>query len=78
MELKKLGRKDEACTRFAALAAAHPDYLPTYLMGGGLLGELGRTDEAADLFARGILVARAQGNEHALGELTAAKAQLPR
>jgi predicted Zn-dependent protease len=76
MELKKLGRKDEAREVFEALMKDHPSYVASYLMAGGLLVELDRREEAAQVLERGMEVARAANDEHTLGELAAAKADL--
>lgn len=76
MELKKQGHTDAAVAAFAELVDDHGDYVPTYLMYGGLLRELGRNDDAAGVFDRGIEVARAAGDSHAASELEAARAEL--
>lgn len=77
MELRKQGQHDEAEEAFGVLVERHPDYVPTYLMFGTMLIERGRSDEAATVLDRGIEAARAAGDEHALSELTAARAELP-
>jgi tetratricopeptide (TPR) repeat protein len=76
MELKRLGRLEEACAAFEQLVEGRPDYVPTYLMFGGLLRDLGRRDEAALLLDRGVDAARAAGDDHAASELRAALAEL--
>jgi hypothetical protein len=76
MELRSLGRRDEALAAFAAVAEAHPDYVPTYLMAGQLAVELGRIEEARAFLSTGIEKARAAGEGKALGELTAALDEL--
>jgi tetratricopeptide (TPR) repeat protein len=72
MELKKLGRHEEAVQAFEQLSRAHPSYVPTYLMFGNLLEALGRAPAAIEVYTRGIEAARAAGNDHAAGELQAA------
>jgi tetratricopeptide (TPR) repeat protein len=76
MEHKGQGQLDEAWTVFSDLLSQFPDYVPTYLMAGGTLVALGRRDEAADIYRRGIEVAGRRGDSHAKGELTSALAEL--
>jgi tetratricopeptide (TPR) repeat protein len=76
MELRSLGRREEALEAFAALVASIPAYVPTYLMAGQLATELGRRDEARSFLARGIEQARASGEGKALSELSAALDEL--
>src|SRR5687768_17007876 len=76
MEHKGQGQLDEAWTVFSELLSQFPDYVPTYLMAGGTLAALGRRDEAADIYRRGIEVAGRRGDSHAKGELTSALAEL--
>jgi len=72
MEFKTRGDLPAAWTAFSELLAQFPDYVPTYLMAGGTLVALGRRDEAADVYRRGIEVATSSGNAHARGELETA------
>ncbi|PRP92158.1 hypothetical protein ENSA5_51050 [Enhygromyxa salina] len=72
MEYKRLGRHDEAAQMFAALAERNPDYVPGYLMHGNLLEAMGKGEDAAAIYARGVEVAGAAGDEHAVSELSAA------
>ncbi len=76
MEHKGQGQLDEAWTVFSELLAQFSDYVPTYLMAGGTLVALGRRDEAADVYRRGIEVAGRRGDSHAKNELAAALAEL--
>lgn len=69
MEYRKEGRPDDALRAFESLRAAHPDYLPMYLMAGQLLVELARYKDARDWLGAGITLARATGDVKALGEL---------
>jgi tetratricopeptide (TPR) repeat protein len=73
MEHKKLGQHEEAVRAFDELTRVHPSYVPAYLMFGNLLEALGRAGQAAEVYGRGIEAARAAGNDHALGELQAAR-----
>jgi hypothetical protein len=76
MELAKQGHDEEAERAFAGLVEAHVAYVPTYLMYGNLLARMGRRDRADEIYARGVEVADAAGDEHARSELQAARAAL--
>lgn len=76
MELCKR-EDDEAVAVFESLLADHPGYVPSYLMFGNLLVARGEREQAATVLERGIEAARAAGDEHALGELESARAELP-
>ncbi len=76
MELRKLGRNDEACNHFRTLMDKNESYVATYLMFGQLLTTLGRTDEAKEVFSKGVAVATKVGNGHAADELSEALGQL--
>src|SRR5689334_22220890 len=76
MEYKGRGELLEAWGVFQELIAQFPDYVPTYLMAGGTLVGLGRKDEAAETYRKGIEVATRCGDKHARGELEAALAEL--
>ena len=70
MELRSLGRPEEALTALEAVHEKFPDYVPTYLMAAQVAQELGRIDLAASFADRGIDRARAAHDDHALSELT--------
>lgn len=76
MEYRGAGSLDEAWTAFEDLLANFPDYVATYLMAGGTLIALGRTDQAAEVFRTGIEVATRRGDLHARKELEAALAEI--
>ena len=76
MEYKATGSLDEAWGVFNELLEQFPDYVPTYLMAGGLLVALGRQPEAADVYRRGVEVSARRGDQHARKELEAALAEL--
>jgi len=76
MEHKGRGELAEAWAVFSELLERFPEYVPTYLMAGSTLIALGRRDEAADVYQRGIERAAQRGEQHAHGELTAALAEL--
>ncbi len=70
------GENDEALRGFQEMFARTPDYVPAYLQAGQLLVRMGRPGEAADVFRRGIDLARRQNDEHAAGEMEAFLQQL--
>ena len=72
MEYKGRGQLAEAWGVFEELIAKFPDYVATYLMAGSTLVALGRKDEAAETFRKGIEVAGRKGDAHARRELQAA------
>ncbi len=76
LELRSVGRKEDALAALEEVAARFPAYVPTYLIAGKLAAELGRTDAARDLLARGVDRAIAAGDGKARGEIEAALAEL--
>ncbi|MBP8809379.1 MAG: hypothetical protein KBG48_13620 [Kofleriaceae bacterium] len=77
MEHKSRGDLAAAAAAFDELIAAFPDYVPSYLMAGGVAVKLGRAETARALYERGIEVATARGDLHAKGELASALAEVP-
>jgi tetratricopeptide (TPR) repeat protein len=76
MEHKTRGELAEAWAVFEDLLEKFPDYVPSYLMAGGTLVALGRRDEAAEIYRRGVDVATRRGDQHARGELQTALVEL--
>jgi Tfp pilus assembly protein PilF len=76
MEYKNRGELAEAWGVFSELMQQFPDYVPTYLMAGGILTALGRKDEAISVYRQGIEVATRAGDQHARRELESALAEL--
>jgi len=72
MEHRNRGELDEAWAVFSELIEQFPDYVPTYLMAGGTLVQLGRKADAAETYRKGIEVATRRGDQHARRELEAA------
>jgi predicted Zn-dependent protease len=72
MEHRTRGELAEAWTAFSELLENFPDYVPTYLMAGGTLVSLGRKEEAAAIYQRGVEVASKTGDQHARRELESA------
>jgi tetratricopeptide (TPR) repeat protein len=77
MELRSLGRLDEALAAYREVTERFPDYVPTYLMAGQVAQELGQPDEARRMLSEGVSRAGAAGDAHALSELRAALDALP-
>jgi tetratricopeptide (TPR) repeat protein len=76
MELKGNGQLAEAWAAFEELITQFPDYVATYLMAGGTLVALDRKPEAAEIYRKGIEVARRRGDQHARGELETALSEI--
>ena len=76
MELKGQGQLADAWAAFEELIAKFPDYVAAYLQAGGVLVGLGRKDEAAEIYRKGIEVAQRRGDQHARREIEAALAEI--
>ncbi len=76
MEHRGRGELDQAWVVFQELLEKFPDYVPTYLMAGGTLASLGRRDEAAAVYRRGLEAAGKKRDDHAARELETALAEL--
>jgi len=69
LELRSLGRHDEATATFQELITRRPEYVPSYLMLGQTLIAMGKSAEARPVLEAGIEAAAKAGDRHALGEL---------
>jgi tetratricopeptide (TPR) repeat protein len=69
MELRGLGRLEEALEAYADVRERFEDYVPTYLMAAQVAQELDRTDDARAWAEQGIEQAQKKGDGHAKGEL---------
>jgi predicted Zn-dependent protease len=76
LELKNIGRLEDAHHTFSELIAKFPDYTAAYLHAGGVLVMLGRKREAADTYRQGVEACARKRDFHAKGELEAALADL--
>ena len=76
MEYRSNGQIDKAQAIFDDLVRHFPDYVPTYLMAGNNLLELGRRDDAADVFRKGVEVSQRKRDAHAKSELLSALSDL--
>lgn len=75
LELKGLGRIEDALGAFQALRDADPRYVPMYLMCGAMLLDAGRSADARAWLSQGLDAAAAAGDSKALGELKDALAR---
>jgi len=64
------GDIEAGLAQFQAVIDRHPDYVPAYFQKGQSLAERGRTDEAREVLAKGIHIARKVGDGHAEREMT--------
>ncbi|EEI91876.1 tetratricopeptide repeat protein [Sphingobacterium spiritivorum ATCC 33300] len=71
-EYLKTGEDLEALSRFIKLTEQFPDYVGTYYHLGKLLEKLDRKDDALLYYQKGMEVAKAKRNMHALNELKGA------
>ena len=69
MELRSLGRLDEALDAYSGVESKFPDYVPTYLMAAQVANELERPADALRWAERGIQQAQRAGEYKALTEL---------
>jgi Flp pilus assembly protein TadD len=69
MEHVSAGDDEGAVRCFRELVAVAPTYVAAYLQAGQALTRLNRTQEAADTYRQGMLVARQQNDQHAVGEM---------
>ena len=76
MAYREAGQHDQAQVHFDVLLSQFPDYIAAYLMAGGNLISLGRSQDAAEVFRRGVEAATRNGDDHARSELEAALAEL--
>jgi len=77
MELRSLGRLDDAMVAYEQVTERFPDYVATYLMAGQVAQELGQTERARGFLEAGIDRATAAGDAHAVSELRSALGALP-
>ena len=72
MEYVNGGQLEQAAAEFAALIESQQDYAAAYYHGGQTLEKLGRDEEAAAYYRRGIDVTTKSGDSHTCSELEAA------
>ncbi len=69
----KNGNTEQALAFFEELVETDPDYVGTYYHLGKLYEQLDRTDDALEIYERGIDIAREQKDQKNLSELQDAK-----
>ena len=67
---------DKALEQFNSIFEINPDYQAAYYHAGKALEKLGRDDDAAETYRKGIEVAARSGDLHARSELEAALDEL--
>jgi len=70
MELRSLGRDEDALSAYADVRSRYPDYVATYLMAAQLAQELERDDVAREWAESGIEKAKTAGEDRAVSELS--------
>jgi tetratricopeptide (TPR) repeat protein len=77
MEYANAGDTAAALAEYEKIVAMDPNYVPAYQMGGQLLLNLRRDEEARRWFDKGIKAARRTGNQHAESEMLGILETLP-
>jgi len=72
LEHKKRNKPKKAITIFKKIVNMDPDYLATYYQLGKLLEEVGKTEEAIEVYKRGRELAKKTKDVKAMGELSEA------
>lgn len=72
LEYVKAGNDAKAKKLFAEILQEHQDYVGSYYHLGKLLERNGNELQAVEVYAKGMQVAQAAGDQHALNELRAA------
>lgn len=72
MEYVRSGHPALAVEEFRALLAVNPDYAAAYYHAGRTLESLDRSDEAREMYERGIELTTRTGDTHTRSELQAA------
>jgi tetratricopeptide (TPR) repeat protein len=72
MEYVNSEQLEQAVAEFASLIESKPDYAAAYYHSGRTLEKLGRAEEAAAMYRRGIEVTTKSGDAHTRSELQAA------
>ncbi|NUP14359.1 MAG: tetratricopeptide repeat protein [Polyangiaceae bacterium] len=69
LELKNVGRVDDALAAFDTLRGKDERYVPMYLMCGSMLLDASRPAEARVWLEQGVQIASSAGDAKALGEI---------
>lgn len=76
MEYVNTGNLEASLEHFRQLLEHNPNYAAGYFHGGQTLEKLGRTEEAREIYAKGIAVTSSTGDAHTRSELQAALAAI--
>ncbi len=76
MELANTGNLERAVAEYRAIIEADAGYIPAYFHCGQALARLGRTDEAREVYRRGIEACERAGDSHTREEIEEALAAL--
>ena len=76
MELVSQSRIDDALAEFDRCIADNPDYVPAYQMSAQTMAAHGQSEAALARLHQGIAAANRTGNQHALAEMDALRADL--
>ncbi len=75
-EYEKLNASDDALAYYLKLVKADENYVGVYYHLAKLYESRGLREEALETYTKGMQVARSQGDQHALSELSGAKMNL--
>lgn len=70
------GNDSEAEILFSKLLRLHPEYIATYYHFGKLLERKSLTEEAMEMYRKGIVIAKENKEQHSLSELQSALLEL--
>ncbi|MET0638352.1 MAG: tetratricopeptide repeat protein [Chitinophagaceae bacterium] len=76
LEYVKTGNHEEALLLFTRILERDRLYIGSYYHLGKLLEKMGRTDEAANWYLKGMEASQEAGDKHAYGELRGAYEEL--
>lgn len=76
LEFIKAEEQEKAVECFVQNLTANPSYVPTYYHYGKLLENMGNADAAIDIYAKGMEMAKAAGDQHAFSELRSVHEEL--
>jgi tetratricopeptide (TPR) repeat protein len=69
LELVKVGRESDAAIEFNEVISRDSGYVAAYYQLGRLLAQSEDTNAARDVYSRGLVAAKAAGDQRALSEL---------
>lgn len=76
LEYLKIGDNEQALLWFKAVIEGDSDYVGTYYHLAKLLEQLGRPEQAIEIYEKGMEVAKRLGDSHSLNELKMAWEEL--